>query len=111
MRYRRHEEGAPERDPINRRIVRRISPLARIARIGQSNLSRRALPWEVALAATVLTLPALRSGLMLDDLTQRVMQYQVSELPEGVTDTGLVSEDSGRLGTVLCNLFGFPRGQ
>ncbi len=69
------------------------------------------LPVLLALAAVVLMVPALRTGLMLDDLVQRTMQVKPADLPPRIMDTGFVSSDSGQLGTVLCDLFGFPRGE
>jgi hypothetical protein len=85
-----------------------ISKLVTLARGG---LGHRRLPLALALAAVVLMLPALHTGLLLDDLVQRVMQFPPGELPPRLMDTGFVPKDSGQLGTVLCNLFGFPRAQ
>jgi hypothetical protein len=62
----------------------------------------------LALAAIVLMLPALWAGLFCDDLIQRLKQFTPAELPARIMDTGIVPSESGKLGTVLGNLFVFP---
>ena len=49
-------------------------------------------------------LPALKTGLMADDLVQRVVELKPSQLPARLCDMS-VPPDSGSLGTVLCDLF------
>lgn len=74
-------------------------------------LAHRHLPVFLALLAVILMLPALRAGLFMDDLVQRVFQLRPDELPPQIQQTGFGSPNSGRLGTVLTDLFGLPRGQ
>ncbi|HEY3913102.1 MAG TPA: hypothetical protein VGN61_01340 [Verrucomicrobiae bacterium] len=56
-------------------------------------------------------LPALSVGLVGDDLIQRLNQFTPAELPPRILDTGFVAKDSGQLGTVVDNLFGFLRSK
>ncbi len=72
---------------------------------------QRGFPLALALAAVILMLPALGAGFLLDDFVQRVVQFRPADLPPHISDTGFVSSDSGKLSTVLCDLFGFPRGE
>jgi hypothetical protein len=63
------------------------------------------LPFALALAAIVVMLPALRAGLLGDDLIQRLNQLAPAELPPHAVDTGFVADYSGSLGTVVNHLF------
>ena len=54
-------------------------------------------------------LPALKTGLMLDDLMQRAVELKPSQLPPRMHETGLVPPDSGSFSTVLCDLFRLNR--
>jgi hypothetical protein len=74
-------------------------------------LECRGFPWALALAAIVLMLPALTVGLLGDDLIQRLNQFPPDQLPPRILETGFVAKDSGQLGTVLGNLFGYVRGK
>lgn len=65
----------------------------------------------MAVGAVLLMLPALGAGLFMDDLVQRVMQLRPEELPPQMQQTGFGPQDSGRLGTVLCDLFGLSRSE
>ena len=49
-------------------------------------------------------LPALKTGLVADDLVQRAVELKPSQLPARLRDTGM-PPDSGSLGTVLRDLF------
>ncbi len=74
----------------------------------QGWLRNRKVPRVLAFAAVVLMIPALWSGLAVDDLVQRAFQLKHDELPPSIRDTGLPLE-SGTLGAVVCDLFGFGR--
>jgi hypothetical protein len=83
--------------------------MTRMTALARRFLECRRLPLALALAAIIFMLPALRAGLLCDDLIQRLNQFPRAELPPRVLDTGFVAKDSGQLGTVLVNLFGFLR--
>ncbi len=85
--------------------------LSKLALYARSIAGQPRLPLILGLAAVIVMLPALGAGLMLDDLVQRSMQFTPAELPSRLLDTGFISDDSGRLRTVLSDLFGFPRGE
>jgi hypothetical protein len=67
-------------------------------------LAHRYLPAVLAIGAILVMLPALKTGLVLDDLVQRVVELKPGQLPARMRDTGM-PPDSGSLGTVLCDLF------
>ncbi len=67
-------------------------------------LSHRQLPVFLAIGAVLVMLPALKTGLALDDLVQRAVELRTDQLPARLRDTGM-PPDSGSLGTVLCDLF------
>jgi hypothetical protein len=71
-------------------------------------LSHRYLPAILAIGAILVMLPAVKTGLVLDDLMQRAVELKPSQLPPRMFETGNPA-DSGSLGTVLCDLFGFSR--
>ncbi|HWQ92618.1 MAG TPA: hypothetical protein VN673_13170 [Clostridia bacterium] len=83
---------------------------AKLAAWARHLCGHRWFPLGLALGAVVLMLPAVPSGLMGDDLIQRLTQFKPAELPARIFDTGFVPSDSGSLGTVLGNLFGYLRG-
>ncbi len=68
-------------------------------------LGHRYLPAVLAVAAFVIMLPALKAGLITDDLMHRSMLVEPSELPEQLHDSGMIPEGSGKLPTVLVSLF------
>jgi hypothetical protein len=68
-------------------------------------LAHRYLPVALAIGAILVMLPALKTGLVLDDLMQRVVELKPSQLPPRMHETGMLPPDSGSLGTVLCDLF------
>ena len=72
-------------------------------------LSHRYLPAILAIGAILVMLPALKTDLVLDDLMQRTVELKSSQLPPRMHETGMLPPDSGSLGTVLCDLFGFNR--
>jgi len=67
-------------------------------------LSHRYLPAVLAIGAILVMLPALKTGLMADDLVQRAVELRPDQLPTRLRDTG-IPPDSGSLGTVLRDLF------
>lgn len=72
-------------------------------------LGHRRLPLVFAVGAVLLRLPALGAGLFMDDLVQRVIELRPEELPPQIQQTGFGSPESGKLGTVICDLFGLSR--
>lgn len=80
---------------------------SRALRLVQNLLSHRGFPLGLALAAVLLMIPAVPTGLFGDDLIQRLTQLKPAELPAHAVDTGFVANDSGKLGTVLRELFGY----
>jgi hypothetical protein len=71
-------------------------------------LEHRHLPAILAIGAILVMLPALKIDLAVDDLMQRAVELKPSQLPPRMHETGNPA-DSGSLGTVLCDLFGFSR--
>jgi len=71
-------------------------------------LEHRRLPVILGLGAVLLMLPALKTGLVADDLIQRSVELKPNQLPPRMYETGIPA-DSGDLSTVLCDLFGFSR--
>jgi len=69
----------------------------------------RHLPWVLGVAAVVMMLPALKTGLIMDDLVQRIPQLKPSQIPPALYQTGTVPDNTGTLSTVLFETFGFPR--
>lgn len=67
-------------------------------------LGHRCLPAALAIGAIVIMLPALRTGLFLDDLPERAIAIQPSRLPPRICETGNPS-DSGSFSTVLREFF------
>lgn len=74
-------------------------------------LQSKATPWLFALAAAAMMIPALKTGLMVDDLVQRVPQLEPSQIPPDLLNTGLVPDNPGTLSTVLFETFGFLRNK
>lgn len=85
--------------------------MSQMTAICRGLLEHRRLPLALAVAAIFVMLPALSMGLLGDDLIQRLNQFTPAELPPRILDTGFVAKDSGQLGTVLGNLFGYVRGK
>ena len=71
-------------------------------------LEHRYLPAILATGAILVMLPALKLGLIADDLPQRAVEFQPDQLPPRMQETGN-PPDSGRFTTVLFDLFGFSR--
>jgi hypothetical protein len=69
-------------------------------------LGSRWTPAALAVAAVLVMLPALNSGLGMDDLVQRVIQLKPDQVPQALRDTGF-AQKSGTLRVVLSDLFGF----
>jgi hypothetical protein len=85
--------------------------MTRMKAVVRRLLEHRRLPFALALAAIILMLPALPVGLLGDDLIQRLNQFTPAQLPPRIVETGFVAKDSGKLGTVLGNLFAYLRGK
>jgi hypothetical protein len=83
------------------------NPIKRISALAARILAHGRLPLALALAAVILMLPALRAGLFGDDLIQRLTQLKGVDLPPRAVDTGFVPPNSGELGTVVSDLFGY----
>lgn len=62
----------------------------------------------LALGAVLAMLPALKTGLIADDLMQWAVEMKPSQLPAGIQQTGIPA-NSGTFSTVLFDLFGFNR--
>jgi hypothetical protein len=62
------------------------------------------LPAFLAIGAILVMLPALKTGLMADDLVQRAVELRPEQSPARMHDTGM-PPDSGSLRTVLRDLF------
>ena len=67
-------------------------------------LEHRYLPVFLALGAILVMLPALKTGLMADDLVQRAVELRPDQLPARMHETGM-PPDSGSRSTVLRDLF------
>ncbi len=67
-------------------------------------LSHCRLPIFLAIGAVLVMLPALKVGLVADDLVQRAVELGPDQLPARLQDTGM-AQNSGSLGTVLHDLF------
>ncbi len=70
--------------------------------------SHRYLPAFLAIGAVLVMLPALKTGLVADDLPQRAVELRPSQLPPRMHETGNPA-DAGSFSTVLFDLFGFSR--
>src|SRR5882672_4492742 len=71
-------------------------------------LEHRYLPAFLAIGAVLVMLPALRVGLVMDDLMQRSVELRPGHLPPRLQETGN-PPDSGSFATVLGDLFGTSR--
>jgi hypothetical protein len=71
-------------------------------------LEHRHLPAILAIGAVLVMLPALKTGLFMDDLPQRAVELKPDQLPLRMHETGNPA-DSGSFSTVLFDLFGFDR--
>ncbi|HWD18277.1 MAG TPA: hypothetical protein VHB20_03280 [Verrucomicrobiae bacterium] len=71
-------------------------------------LAHRYLPAVLAIGAALVMLPALKTGLVADDLMQRAVELRPSQLPARMHETGNPA-DSGSFSTVLFDLFGLSR--
>ncbi len=69
-------------------------------------LGSRWMPAALAVAAVLVMLPTLDSGLAMDDLLQRVFQLEPGKVPLAIRETGF-ADNSGTLRVVLADLFGF----
>src|SRR5208283_2178065 len=67
-------------------------------------LEHRHLPIFFAIGAILVMLPALKVGLVADDLGQRAVELSPAQLPARMQDTGM-PQNSGSLATVVHDLF------
>src|SRR5436190_3544746 len=67
-------------------------------------LGHQRLPVFLAIGAVLVMLPALKVGLVADDLVQRAAELRPDQLPARLQDTGM-PQNSGSLVTVLHDLF------
>jgi hypothetical protein len=80
----------------------------RILNFFQHWLGHRYLPVLLALGAVLVMLPAVKTGLIADDLMQWAVEMKPGQLPARIPETG-VPATSGTFSTVLFDLFGFDR--
>src|SRR5262245_37622556 len=81
----------------------------RVLDIFQRWLEHRRLPAMLALGAVLVMLPALKLGLVADDLPQRMIALPPDRVPPRVHDMGFPA-DSGSCSTVVRGyFFGFYR--
>ncbi|MBL7215171.1 MAG: hypothetical protein ISS71_05790 [Phycisphaerae bacterium] len=83
--------------------------MSMIASVVRRILGSWYLPPVLAVLAILFMFPSLKSGLVMDDLTQRVPQLDPSVVPDGLYQTGGVPDNCGTLGAVVLDTFGFPR--
>jgi len=74
-------------------------------------LAHRHLPVFLAIAAILMMLPALKLGLIADDLPQRMIELRPDQLPPRMNETGMLPPNSGSFSTVLFDLFGLNQNQ
>src|ERR1035441_9808222 len=60
-------------------------------------LEHRRLPAILAIGAILVMLPALKTGLVADDLVQRAVEFGPDQLPPRLQDTGM-AQNPGSLG-------------
>jgi len=72
-------------------------------------LKSKYLPLVLSISAVLMMLPALKTGLVMDDLIQRTPQLKGSQISPELHKTGMLPENTGELSTVLFEMFGFPR--
>jgi hypothetical protein len=80
----------------------------RVSDFSKKLLSHRYLPAMLAMGAILVMLPALKLGLIADDLPQRAVELRTDQLPARIQETGN-PPDSGSFSTVLFDLFGLGR--
>ncbi len=82
--------------------------MAAILNVLKRFLAHRYLPAILAIGAILVMFPALKTGLVMDDLPQRAVELRPDQLPPRMRETGN-PPDSGSFSTVLFDLFGFSR--
>ena len=78
--------------------------MAAISNVLKRFLEHRYLPAILAIGAILVMLPALKTGLVMDDLPQRAVELRPDQLPPRMHETGN-PVDSGSFSTVLRDLF------
>lgn len=86
---------APGKEPLRAVLLRHAVPI----------LASRRLPYFLAAAAILISLPAIGTGLLTDDYMHRAMLAGDSQAVQQLSQVGLAPEDSGRLGPALSDLF------
>lgn len=81
----------------------------RILDFSKRFLAHHHLPVFLAIGAILVMLPALKLGLIADDLPQRMVEFRPEQLPPSMHATGMLPSDSGSFSTVLFGLFGLNR--
>jgi hypothetical protein len=81
--------------------------VGKLAGMARRVSAHQGLPLALAFTAIILMLPALRAGLICDDLIQRLKQLTPAESPPNAQNLGFGTADSGKLGTVVWSLFGY----
>ena len=77
----------------------------------RKSLENKYFPLAIALIAFLVSLPTIKSGLMLDDLIHRSILIDPDRLPQEIYKTGMTPEKPGKLSTAIFGLFGFSRDQ
>ena len=95
-------------DPIKRNRMTTNQTGTRLWHLSKKFLSHRHLPAILSIGAILVMLPALKLGLVADDLPQRAVELRPDQLPPRMSETGNPA-DSGKFPTVLFDLFGFNR--
>ncbi len=95
--------------PIRRNLMTVNQTKTRLLDFLKGFLVHRHLPVILALGAILVMLPALKLGLIADDLPQRMIEFRPEQLPPGMHETGMLPSDSGSFSTVLFDLFGLNR--
>lgn len=83
-------------------------PITRMLNVLKRLLEDRRHPVILAIGAVLVMLPALNTGLGLDDLPQRAVELRPDQLPARMHETGTPAH-SGSFSTVLFDLFGLDR--
>lgn len=76
----------------------------RVLNLFQQWLEHPRMPVMLAVGAVLVMLPALKLGLMMDDLPQRMVALSPEQVPSRIHDIGL-PQDSGSCSTVMRDFF------
>jgi len=84
---------------------------AKFIAITRKGLENRYAPLVIAGIAAVIMLPALKAGLIQDDLFHRIRLVEPSQLPGELSGTGLIDPDTGSLSVAMRDMHSFARTQ